>query len=150
MKRILFLIILFCVTICGCSQKITSVTIIYSDFTIETPVAIYPMLFDNGVFENYRDTITTTDSALVYRLKRAIENLPKFSDDDRVDIRGKICFSFKEGNDWEGYFDMFCLQLKHENKTYRLTKEIRLAMNAIAARNKKRLIFDKSSMNVKY
>lgn len=148
-KEYLFLILLLYISN-SFSQRLESVTIIYSDFMRETPVAIYPVWFDNGAFKNARDTITTTDSALVYRLKRAVESLPKFSDNARVDTRGKICFSFEKGDNWEGYFDLFCLQLKYEDKTYRLTKEIRLAMNAIAARNKKRPVFDKISMNVKY
>lgn len=150
MKKVNLLLLLLFYMNNSFSQRLQSVTIIYSDFMIESPVAIYPVWFDNGAFENFRDTITTTDSVLIYRLKQAIECLPKFRDNSRVDTRGKISFSFEKGNNWEGYFDLFCLQLKYEDKTYRLTKDIRLAMNAIAARNKKRPVFDRESMNVKY
>lgn len=150
MKRILFfLVILFSFTGWLHSQTITSVTIIYGDFNYFPPADILPSMFDRGMVLG-RDTITTTDSCLIYFLKQAIERLPKRSNNGRIDTRGKISFSFDKGENWVAYFDMFCLLQKYGEKTFRLTKEIRFAMNAIAARNKKRPVFDKESMNVKY
>lgn len=149
MKRVLYTLLLLGVTVWGYSQTITSVTIIYGDFCYFPPADILPTMFDRGEVDG-RDTITTTDSSLIYRLKQAVEILPKSSDNGRIDTRGKISFSFSEGNDWCAYFDRFWLLQRYGEKTYRLTKDIRLAMNAIAARNKKRPVFDKESMNVKY
>ena len=149
MKRIFFLVLLMGFTVWGYSQTITSVTIIYGDFYYFPPADILPSMFDRGEVCG-RDTITTTDSRLIYRLKQAIEHLPKYCDKGYIDTRGKISFSFDKGENWVAYFDMFCLLQKYGEKTFRLTKEIRFAMNAIAARNKKRPVFDKESTNVKY
>lgn len=113
MKKVNLLLLLLFYMNNSFSQRLQSVTIIYSDFMIESPVKIYPVWFDNGAFENFRDTITTTDSVLIYRLKQAIERLPKFRDNSRVDTRGKISFSFEKGNNWEGYFDLFCFSAVH-------------------------------------
>lgn len=88
---------------------------------------------------------------MIYRLKYALENLPKCSDKGRIGTCGKISFSFDTGNDWCAYFDEFCLLQKYGENSFRLTRKIRLAMNAIAVRNNKRPVFDnKRFMNVKY
>lgn len=149
MKRILFFVLLFGFTVWGQSQTITSVTIIYGDFNYFPPADVLPSMFDRGEVWG-RDTITTSNSRLIFRLKHAIEFLPKHCENGRIDTRGKIIFSFDKGENWVAYFDMFCLLQRYGEKTFRLTREIKLAMNAIAARNKKRPVFDKSFINVKY
>ena len=124
-------------------------TIIYASLDTETPVALLPVWFDDGALR--KDTISTTDSVLISQLVGAIENLPMYKKNVRhIDARGKIVFSFDKGNDWVGYFDRFLLQVNREKIGYKFTMKFRNALNAIAVENKKRPVFPKKWMNIRY